>query len=80
MTTATTETVKPRLTLCPFRTFREVVQPESEFILRLDDKGRVGLFEADGGRWKMEAKANIAAYFEDALADEVEAGKVIVMI
>lgn len=76
----TTETVKPRLTLCPFRTFREVVQPESEFILRLDDKGRIGLFEADGGIWKMEAKSNIAEYLETNLQTDIEAGRVIVMI
>lgn len=76
----TTETVKPRLTLCPFRTFREVIQPSSEFILRLDDKGRIGLFEADGGIWKMEAKTNIANYLEERLKEEIDAHRVIVMI
>lgn len=75
-----TEQVKPRLSLMPFRTFREVPQPESEFILRLDDGGRVGLFEADGGIWKIEAKANIAEYLNTALAGEVKSGVVIVMI
>lgn len=75
-----TEQVKPRLSLQPFRTFREVAQPESEFILRLDEDGRVGLFEADGGIWKIEAKINIAAYLSSALASEVESGVVVVMI
>lgn len=75
-----TEAVKPRVTLQPFRCFREVAQPESEFILRLDDGGRVGLFEADGGIWKMEAKDNIRAYLETALADEVAKNQVVVMI
>lgn len=74
------ETVKPRLTLQPFRTFREVPQPESDFILRLDEAGRVGLFEADGGIWKMEAKNNIKAYFEQNLHNEIETGVVIVMV
>ena len=74
------ETVKPRLTLQPFRTFREVPQPVSDFILRLDDEGRVGIFEADGGIWKMEAKDNIRDYFEHELREEVEAGAVIVMV
>lgn len=74
------ETVKPRLVLKPFRTFREVPQPESEFILRLDETGRVGLFEADGGLWKMEAKDNIKAYFEEHLHDMIESGNVIVMV
>lgn len=77
---AATEAVKPRLSLIPFRTFREVPQPESEFILRLDENGRVGLFEADGGIWKIEAKLNIQHYFEEYLADEIASGVVIVMI
>ena len=77
---AATEAVKPRLSLKPFRTFREVPQPESEFILRLDENGRIGLFEADGGIWKMEAKDNIKAYFEQNLAHEIEIGVVIVMV
>ena len=76
----TTEQVRPRLSLIPFRTFREVPQPESEFILRLDENGRVGLFEADGGIWKIESKANIADYLSDALDLEVESGVVVVMI
>lgn len=35
--------------LAPFRTFTEIEQPISPFILRVDDKCNVGLFEADGG-------------------------------
>lgn len=77
---AATEAVKPRLDLTPFRTFREVPQPKSEFILRLDDKGRIGLFEADGGMWKIEAKINIQHYLEKALMNEVESGSVVIMI
>lgn len=75
-----TEQVKPRISLRPFRTFREVEQPESEFILRLDDNARVGLFEADGGIWKIEAKVNISCYFHEHLKDEIEKGLVVVMI
>lgn len=72
--------VKPRVKLRPYRTFLEVEQPESEFILRLDNDGDVGLFEADGGMWKMQAKASIVSYFEEKLADEINAGKVVVMM
>lgn len=61
--------VKPRVVLQPYRTFQEVEQPASEFLLRLDGEGHVGLFEADGGMWKLEAKARIKAYLEGALAD-----------
>ena len=35
--------------------------------------------EADGGVWKLEAKRNIADYFEKNLKDLIEAGKVVVM-
>lgn len=73
-------TVKPRVTLCPYRTFLEVNQPYSEFILRLDENGNVGLFEADGGMWRLDAKRSVAAYFEDKLSELITAGKVVVMM
>lgn len=70
--------VKPIVKLRPYRTFLEVEQPESEFLLRIDEHGRVGLFEADGGAWKLKAKENIKAYFEEKLQYEIEEGKVVV--
>ncbi len=72
--------VRPRVKLAPFRTFLEVEQPYSEFLLRLNDDGEVGLFEADGGMWKHQAKKYILAYFDDHLQDEINAGEVIVMM
>lgn len=72
--------VKPRVVLRPYRTFLEVEQPESEFLLRLDDEGNVGLFEADGGMWELTAKERIAAYFEETLKAEIDGGKVVVMM
>lgn len=71
--------IKPRVTLRPFRTFIEVEQPESEFLLRVNQSGEIGLFEADGGVWKLEATRNVAAYFEDKLKDLVDAGTVVVI-
>lgn len=71
--------IKPRVQLRPFRTFLEVEQPESEFLIRVDAQEGVGFFEADGGIWKLEAKKNIANYFNTNLADLIEAGKVVVM-
>lgn len=71
--------VKPRISLKPFRTFLEVEQPESEFILRLNDNGEINLIGADGGAWKLEAVRNIAAYFEENLKDLVEMGQVVVL-
>ena len=75
-----TEKVKSRLKLQPFRTFREVDQPISEFILRLDEQKGVGIFEADGGIWKMEAKDKIKSYFDYKLSREVDEGQVVVMV
>lgn len=72
--------VQPIVHLQPYRTFLEVEQPASEFLLRLDKEGRPALYEADGGAWKLEAKRNIAAYLGEKLADLVERGSVVVMI
>lgn len=74
------QTVQPIVHLQPYRTFLEVEQPASDFLLRLDKEGRPALYEADGGAWKLEAKRNIAAYLGEQLADLVERGSVVVMI
>ena len=71
--------IEPRVTLQPFRTFVEVAQPESEFLLRINDRGEIGFFPADGGVWKLEATRNVAAYFEEKLKDMIEAGTVVVI-
>lgn len=74
------QTVQPIVHLQPYRTYLEVEQPASDFLLRLDKDGRPALYEADGGAWKLEAKRNIAAYLGEQLADLVERGSVVVMI
>lgn len=71
--------VKPRVTLKPFRTFIEVEQPESEFLLRISGDGKIGLYEADGGVWKLEATRNVAGYFEKELKDLIEKGDAVVI-
>lgn len=56
--------------LRPFRTFPEVEQPASAFVLRVRS-GREGhdlaLFEADGGAWKLEAMRNVADWLRNEL-------------
>ena len=53
--------------LAPIRTFTEVIQPESNFTLRVNDKANVALFEADGGAWKNEAVALVKEYLRSNL-------------
>lgn len=74
------QTVKPIVHLQPYRTFLEVEQPASDFLLRLSKSGYPALHEADGGAWRLEAKRNIAAYLGEKLADLIESGNVVVMI
>ena len=62
------------------RTIQEVEQPESEFLLRLDEDGRIGLFEADGGMWKLKAQETVKAFLDEQLAPEVQSGAVIVAL
>lgn len=50
--------------LRPFRTFREVQQPESLFVLRVNPSMQLGLFEADGGAWRLEAVARVVAWLK----------------
>lgn len=61
--------VNPIVKLKPYRTFNEVEQPESEFLLRLSDGGCVALYEADGGAWKLTARKNVAEYLRSELAE-----------
>lgn len=50
--------------LAPWRTFREVEQPTSPFVLRLRDNDgpEFALFEADGDQWRVEAAGRVAAW------------------
>jgi hypothetical protein len=62
--------------LAPYRTFTEVAQPVSQFVLRLKNGPECALFEADGGAWKPEAMANVKEYFKEQLSDLWNKGKV----
>lgn len=58
--------------LAPFRTFPDVPQPVSPFILRVRNGAKgpeVAIFEADGGAWKHDAIQIIADYLRTQLAD-----------
>ncbi|WP_290779402.1 hypothetical protein [Exiguobacterium sp. UBA5002] len=77
-TVADVKVVNP-VTLAPYRTFIEVDQPESKFVLRMQNGPRVALFEADGGAWKNEAIRNIEDYLMEALAEYNEADKLTII-
>lgn len=74
------QTVQPIVHLQPYRTFLEIEQPASDFLLRLDKNGCPALYEADGGAWKLDAKRKIAEYLKIQLAELVGSGRVVVMI
>ncbi len=64
-------TVPNPVTLAPRRTFDEIAQPESPFILRMKKGLQVALFEADGGRWESEAVASIASHLLPQISDSI---------
>jgi len=64
------------VTLTGFRTFRDVVQPSSVYVLRVKDgqNGKlpeVALFEADGGAWQLQAIARVRDWLKEALPADV---------
>jgi hypothetical protein len=63
---ATVEEVKvPNpVILAPYRIFREIEQPESKFVFRMQMGPRCALFEADGGAWRLNAMARIKEWLE----------------
>lgn len=68
------------VTLAPYRTFIEVEQPSSEFVLRMKSGPECALFEADGGAWKEKAISNIKGYLEDALRAEINGDRRVTIL
>ena len=68
ISTAADVIVKNPVTMTPYRTFHEVEQPESPFVLRFNEDGKAALFTGDGSKWKLEAVSAIRKYLEEALA------------
>jgi hypothetical protein len=66
------EKIQPRVKLAPYRTFPEVKQALSTFVLRARNKGEaieLALFEADGGQWRIKAMDNVARFFRVVFED-----------
>ena len=56
--------------LAPYRTFTEIIQPASDFLVRVQNGPKVALYEADGGAWKKTAMDGIKDYLDASLAAE----------
>jgi len=72
-----TEIIRPIVPLRPYRTFQEVEQPESDFLVRIqegkgDAENRIGILGADGDMWKLAARRIIRAYLEEHLRPDEE--------
>jgi hypothetical protein len=65
-------TLRSRVQLAPFRTFSEIDQPLSTFVFRVHEQNdaiQLALFEADGGRWRLDAVSGIANWLRDELTE-----------
>ena len=59
--------------LRPYRSFPEIEQPESPFVLRLRKNNgvQVALFESGGGSWRLSAIQSIADHLKGKLPDSI---------
>ena len=56
--------------LRPLRTFTEIEQPVSPFVIRFKEGKNAAIFQADGGKWKNVAVRSIGDYLRWALSDQ----------
>lgn len=61
---ASTVTIKNPVVLTPYRTFHEIEQPSSAFVLRFNERSNCALFEGDGGLWRVEAVRRIGEWLK----------------
>lgn len=73
------EQIRPIISLKPYRTFQEVEQPESIFLIRVNERG-ITFTEADGGMWKLRARQTVKAFLEEQLAEEVAGNSVYIAL
>lgn len=69
----TKKTVPNPATLKPYRTFPEIEQPESIFIVRMKiNPVEIRIFTADGNQWKVKAISNIKTFLSENIEREVK--------
>ncbi|MBE7411381.1 MAG: hypothetical protein HS129_04835 [Leptospiraceae bacterium] len=75
------DSIKNPIKLTPRRSFAEIEQVSSEFIFRIQ-KGsngiRFGLFDGDGGAWRIEAMSRIKSWLNDRLNEDKKTSWVII--
>jgi hypothetical protein len=55
--------------LSPLRTFPEIAQPSSPFVIRFKEGHLAAIYESDGGAWRNEAVKRIGTWLKERLAD-----------
>ena len=73
--------ISPIWELRPHRTFTEIDQPESLFLLRMTqgENTRYTLYETDGNAWAIEAMQSIAFWLSWKLEDEIKDKKIFIL-
>jgi len=71
--------IRPIIRLRPYRTFQEVEQPESQFLIRINERN-ITFIEADGGMWKLAARKTVKDYLSYELSAEETAGTVAIAL
>lgn len=67
------------LELVPYRTFPEVLQPESLFVFRIHERMNCALYEADGEKWKADCIKHIKEWFAAELETFIAEGSVVIL-
>lgn len=78
----TSTAITPIWSLKPHRTFTEIDQPESLFLLRMTQSGdntQYALHETDGKAWAVTAMNSIGDYLRKQLKEEIGSGKIFVL-
>lgn len=71
--------MQPIVRIVPYRTYKEVDQVETMYLIRAREGGELKIIEADGGSWKMEAQHRVSDFLHEELKDLIESKDVVVI-
>lgn len=72
-------TVNPIVRLKAYRTYQEIDQVETMYLVRVQEGGELRIIEADGGAWKTEAQKRVSEYLRDELVDLIDSKEVVIV-